>query len=388
MKKFLLSLAAICSFGFAANAETFEFNLNDAKNIDGTFNEETKKADGSVNQAARYQPLLSLELGDFTFSFERGSYDSTDKEGNPIVKDGTEPAYYYATSTNQNQQKTLRLYQGNIVTISAPAGTKIASVVAGSTTLYSGEGLETVTYTKTVSGTLKIDKITITTGAGVEPPVADENTILDVTFDQGGDKQGFTFEDGTLPEGLSFVWTLNTQYKYMKASGYYKKAYAVDGAYLVSPVIDLTGRKNIVLKFNQCTGQLKGADAADFLSLAVREEGGAWQTVALTSFPAAPTSGNFSKFEETAPISLDAFAGKKVQIGWCYTSTEATACTWEIDHVVVKGDKSGSAIETVEAADADAPVEFFNLQGVRVANPENGLFIRRQGNKVEKVVIR
>ena len=49
---------------------------------------------------------------------------------------------------------------------------------------------------------------------------------------------------------------------------------------------------------------------------------------------------------------------------------------------------SGSAIETVEAADADAPVEFFNLQGVRVANPENGLFIRRQGNKVEKVVIR
>lgn len=34
----------------------------------------------------------------------------------------------------------------------------------------------------------------------------------------------------------------------------------------------------------------------------------------------------------------------------------------------------------------NAPVEYFNLQGVRVANPENGIFIRRQGSKVTKVV--
>jgi hypothetical protein len=33
-------------------------------------------------------------------------------------------------------------------------------------------------------------------------------------------------------------------------------------------------------------------------------------------------------------------------------------------------------------------VEYFNLQGVRVANPENGIYVRRQGNKVSKVVIR
>ena len=36
----------------------------------------------------------------------------------------------------------------------------------------------------------------------------------------------------------------------------------------------------------------------------------------------------------------------------------------------------------------NAPVEYFNLQGVRVANPENGLYIRRQGNKVEKIFLR
>ncbi|MDE7135566.1 MAG: hypothetical protein K2N91_02950, partial [Muribaculaceae bacterium] len=31
--------------------------------------------------------------------------------------------------------------------------------------------------------------------------------------------------------------------------------------------------------------------------------------------------------------------------------------------------------------DENAPVEYFNLQGVRVADPSNGLFIRKQGNK-------
>ena len=38
--------------------------------------------------------------------------------------------------------------------------------------------------------------------------------------------------------------------------------------------------------------------------------------------------------------------------------------------------------------DANAAVEYFNLNGIRVANPENGLYIRRAGSKVEKVFIR
>lgn len=38
--------------------------------------------------------------------------------------------------------------------------------------------------------------------------------------------------------------------------------------------------------------------------------------------------------------------------------------------------------------DSDAPVEFYNLQGIKVANPSNGIYIRKQGSKVKKVVIR
>lgn len=40
------------------------------------------------------------------------------------------------------------------------------------------------------------------------------------------------------------------------------------------------------------------------------------------------------------------------------------------------------------AVDANAPAEYFNMQGMRVENPENGIFIRRQGNKVSKVVVK
>ena len=38
--------------------------------------------------------------------------------------------------------------------------------------------------------------------------------------------------------------------------------------------------------------------------------------------------------------------------------------------------------------DLDAPVEYFNLNGVRVSEPADGIFIRRQGSKVSKVVVK
>ena len=45
-----------------------------------------------------------------------------------------------------------------------------------------------------------------------------------------------------------------------------------------------------------------------------------------------------------------------------------------------------SAIEEV-GADVNAPVEYYNLQGIKVANPSNGIFIKKQGNKATKVVL-
>ena len=41
-----------------------------------------------------------------------------------------------------------------------------------------------------------------------------------------------------------------------------------------------------------------------------------------------------------------------------------------------------------EMEEVEAPVEYYNLQGVKVVEPSNGIFIKRQGNKVSKVYVK
>ncbi len=48
--------------------------------------------------------------------------------------------------------------------------------------------------------------------------------------------------------------------------------------------------------------------------------------------------------------------------------------------------KGSSAIDNI-VSDHDAPVEYFNLLGVKVTEPKGGLYIRRQGDVVTKVIM-
>ena len=50
------------------------------------------------------------------------------------------------------------------------------------------------------------------------------------------------------------------------------------------------------------------------------------------------------------------------------------------------GTPSQSGVEETLAND-NAPVEYYNLQGVKVANPENGIFVKKQAGKATKVVL-
>ena len=47
-----------------------------------------------------------------------------------------------------------------------------------------------------------------------------------------------------------------------------------------------------------------------------------------------------------------------------------------------------TGLSLIEANDENAPVEYYNLNGQRVNDPANGIFVRKQGSKVEKVVIK
>ena len=49
---------------------------------------------------------------------------------------------------------------------------------------------------------------------------------------------------------------------------------------------------------------------------------------------------------------------------------------------------NGNGVEGVEIDEVEGEAEYFNLQGVKVANPENGLFIKKAGNKASKVLVK
>lgn len=49
--------------------------------------------------------------------------------------------------------------------------------------------------------------------------------------------------------------------------------------------------------------------------------------------------------------------------------------------------EGGSSVSEIEAV-GDGEAVYYNLQGVKVAEPENGLYIKVQGNKATKVLIR
>lgn len=63
--------------------------------------------------------------------------------------------------------------------------------------------------------------------------------------------------------------------------------------------------------------------------------------------------------------------------------------TSQIAGVTIEAKKISTGIENIAIDnDENAPVEYFNLQGVKVANPANGIYIRRQGNKATKVLVK
>lgn len=54
-----------------------------------------------------------------------------------------------------------------------------------------------------------------------------------------------------------------------------------------------------------------------------------------------------------------------------------------------EGFNFAAGVEGITADDSDAPVEYYNLQGMRVVNPAAGqVYIRRAGSKVTKEIAR
>ncbi|MCC8119193.1 MAG: hypothetical protein LIP09_10690 [Bacteroidales bacterium] len=72
-----------------------------------------------------------------------------------------------------------------------------------------------------------------------------------------------------------------------------------------------------------------------------------------------------------------------------YSEDLFPADAWYYGYLDLYWDCQGTVgISSVAAETENAPVEYYNLNGVRVENPSNGIYIVKQGSKVTKQVIR
>lgn len=451
MKKLLLSLAAIAAFSVASAEEiTLDFTKNAyGQTVAGSSNDKYNMPDGTsfsdgvititantlTGNGARF---WATDAGAQTFRCNKNSGITVSVEGGNITKivftgsncnnytvDGTKlsnntwegssaSVAFVNSGTSTIQMKTMTVtYGGGVADTRKDAGlafpeekytismgdefTAPALTKATTAAVTYASDKETVATVDATTGAVTVvgvgtARITASAEANDEFKAGSASYLLTVKkaapegsvyYNELG--SDFTFEN---PEGAE-VWKHDTSYG-LKASAFINKKAVAAEAFAISPVIDLTNVVDPVLNFESALNQFKINNEmipvdqfADYCFIMAREEGAtSWQSVAEAT---APESFSWNFFSNE-PVKLDAFQGKKMQIAFLYVSTDECAGTWEVKNIAVTG--GTNAIEAVEAADADAPVEYFNLQGVRVANPEGGIFIRRQGSNVSKVIVK
>jgi hypothetical protein len=104
-----------------------------------------------------------------------------------------------------------------------------------------------------------------------------------------------------------------------------------------------------------------------------------WVAAAEVDGLAIVADDTYAMYEFTAPLVT---AGK-----YLYVKPENDKFTGEISVLTFDVSDVPTGIEGVEA-DANAPVEYFNLQGIRIANPSRGIYVKRQGSAVTKVLVK
>ena len=169
---------------------------------------------------------------------------------------------------------------------------------------------------------------------GKGPDIPDtSDAIFSETFAANSLGQ-FTIENINLPSGLDAVWKGSASYGAV-ATAYESESQAnLDSdSRLVSPVIDLGSASAPALSFEHALNFFADiATARQQATVEARVEGGEWETLEGTTYPAEMGWS----FVPSGSISLAKFAGKKIQIAFHYTSTAAKAGTWEVKNVIIK----------------------------------------------------
>ncbi|MBD5195961.1 MAG: hypothetical protein HDS89_00705 [Bacteroidales bacterium] len=147
---------------------------------------------------------------------------------------------------------------------------------------------------------------------------------------------GFTFDQTTPATSTAEIWKVTEKYGWV-ASGFISSNCIESESTLISPVIDLSNYEAVTMNVHSAANKFNDQDT--FLAMTkvlVREEGSMdWTAVEM---PVAPAGDSWT-FSDSGEIDLSAFDGKKIQVGFYYTSSTAVAGSWEIDKLQVFGQR-------------------------------------------------
>lgn len=176
-----------------------------------------------------------------------------------------------------------------------------------------------------------------TSGGGTEQPGGEATTLYSMLADDlQALPEGWTLENTSLADGLSYVWSWKTYNGkgYLNASAFMNNTALASEAYAISPVLDLSGAKDCSISFEHAA---KFQTTLRTLCAVVAREEGAKEWTELTDIT-WPEAGAWT-FASSGDMSLAAFDGKKIQIAFKYASSAAGADTWEIKNVKINGTK-------------------------------------------------
>lgn len=112
--------------------------------------------------------------------------------------------------------------------------------------------------------------------------------------------------------------------------------------------------------------------------------GGTTEYLALANWPAAPEGDKKWTSWANNEIDLSEYDGQTITLGFEYSNDGSKSGAWEIKDFVLSGNGT-LGVNHISGETEAAPV-YFNLQGVKVVNPVNGVYVKVQGAKVTKVV--
>lgn len=160
----------------------------------------------------------------------------------------------------------------------------------------------------------------------------------------------FTVDNKVLPEGMASVWTWASASYGMKASAYMNNTTLASESWLISPVLDLSKATSCSLSFEQAANKFNSQEnyVAACKVMVKEESATAWTELTCEGLP----NGTSWTFVQTT-ANLNAYDGKKIQIAFAYTSTDAVAGTWEILNFAIKG------IGTVESIAPEIPTPVY-----------------------------